>query len=58
MTLAEWLRQALQAARRQEPIGTAGKKFDSIRIAVQHEFPVAEMEDLLAEIEAGYGTRG
>jgi hypothetical protein len=56
MSLAEWVRQALESARRQEPVGSAGKKLESIHIAVQHEFPTGEIEEILAEIEAGYGS--
>jgi hypothetical protein len=56
MSLAEWVRQALESARRQEPLGSVSKKLDSIRIAVQHEYPSGEVEDILREIEAGYGT--
>jgi hypothetical protein len=56
MSIAEWVRQALESARRQEPTGSEGKKLDSIRIAAQHEFPVGDVEDMLAEIEAGYGA--
>ncbi len=56
MSLAEWVRQALQLARRQEPAGSVGKKLDSIRMAAQHEFPVADIDRMLAEIETGYGT--
>lgn len=56
MSLAEWVRQALESARRQEPLGSVSKKLDSIRIAVQHEYPSGEVEDILRQIEAGYGT--
>jgi hypothetical protein len=56
MSLAEWVRQALESARRQEPVGSAGKKLDSIRIAVQQEYPAGDVEEMLAEIEAGYGA--
>jgi predicted ATPase len=56
MSLAEWVRQALESARRQEPLSSAGKKLDSVRIAAQHEFPSGDVEDMLAEIEAGYGA--
>ena len=56
MSLAEWVRQALESARRQEPLGSAGKKLDAIRIAVQHEYPAGDVADMLAEIEAGYGA--
>ncbi len=56
MSVAEWVRQALESARRQEPAGSVGKKLDSIQIAVRHEYPSGEIEDILAEIEAGYGA--
>ena len=54
MSVAEWVRQALESARRQEPVGSVGKKLDSIQIAVRHEYPSGEVEDILAEIESGY----
>ena len=56
MSIAEWVRQTLEAARRQEPMGSVGKKLESIRIATQHEYPAADIDSMLAEIEAGYGT--
>jgi len=56
MSIAEWVRQALESARRQEPTGSMGKKLESIRMAAQHEFPAGDIKDMLAEIEAGYGT--
>ena len=43
MSLAEWARQALESARRQGPLGSVGKKLDSIRIAVQHEYPAGNI---------------
>ena len=59
MSIAEWVRQALEAARRQEPTGSAGKKLEAIRAAAQYEFPTGDIDSMLAEIEAGYlsGTR-
>ncbi len=57
MSVAEWVRQALESARRQEPGGTVGKKLDAVRIAIQHEYPSGRMEDILAEIETGYRER-
>jgi hypothetical protein len=56
MSLAEWVRQALNAARRQEPAGSISKRLESIRISAQHEFPAGDVASMLAEIEAGYGT--
>jgi hypothetical protein len=56
MSLAEWVRQALQAARRLEPEGDMSKKLESIRLAVRHEYPSGDIDGMLAEIEAGYRT--
>ena len=56
MSLAEWVRQALELARRREPIGDTGKKLAVIRAAAQHEFPVGNIDEMLADIEKGYGT--
>jgi hypothetical protein len=56
MSIAEWVRQALEAARRQEPMGSISKKLESIRIGAQHEYPAGDIDGMLAEIEAGYGT--
>jgi hypothetical protein len=56
MSLAEWVRQALAHARRQEPLGSVEKKLQVIRAAVKHEFPTGDIDQMLAEIESGYGT--
>jgi hypothetical protein len=55
MTLAEWVRQALRAARQREPLGDAGDKLDAIRRASRHAFPTADMDRMTEEIERGYG---
>lgn len=54
MTVAEWVRQALRAARRQEPARDAEKKLDAVRSAARHALPTADIEQMLAEIERGY----
>ncbi len=54
MSIAEWVRQALVSARRQEPLGSISNKLATVRAAAQHEFPVADIDSMLAEIEAGY----
>jgi hypothetical protein len=56
MSLAEWVRQALDLARRREPLGDAGKKLEIIRSAAQHDYPTGDIDSVLAEIEKGYGT--
>ena len=55
MSIAEWVRQALDLARRREPLGGISKKLEAIRVAAQHEYPVSDIDDMLAEIEQGYG---
>ena len=54
MSIAEWVRQALERARRHEPLGDVKKKLDVIRAAAQHDFPTADIDQMLAEIESGY----
>jgi len=56
MSLAEWVRQALERARHREPLGDAGKKLQVIRAAIKHEFPTGDIDQMLAEIERGYGS--
>ena len=54
MTVAEWVRGTLRAARRREPLGDTRKKLDVVRAAARHTFPTADIGQMLAEIERGY----
>jgi len=54
MTTAEWVRQALRAARRAEPRVASRKKLDIVRAAARHAFPSPDVEQMLGEIERGY----
>jgi hypothetical protein len=54
MSLAEWVRQALDRARRHEPLGDVGKKLAVIRAAARNNFPTADIGHMLTEIESGY----
>jgi hypothetical protein len=54
MTTAEWVRQALRAARRAQPRGEAKKKLEVVRAATRHAFPTADIDQMLREIEHGY----
>lgn len=56
MSIAEWVRRALDLARRREPTGGVGKKLEVVRAAAQHDYPSGDIDDILAEIERGYGT--
>jgi hypothetical protein len=45
MTLAEWVRQVLENARRREqPVGSIGQKLGAVRVAAQHQFPTVDIE--------------
>ena len=55
MTVAEWVRQALRAAFREEPLGSTEKKLAVVRAAVKQEVPTADIDRMLDEISAGYG---
>lgn len=58
MSLAQWVREALEAARRRESASETGtKKLQTVRAAARFEFPTGEMDKILAEIEMGYGNR-
>ena len=52
MTVAEWVRQALRKSRGDHP-GTMEAKLRAIADASRHDFPTADIEVMLREIEAG-----
>ena len=54
MSIAAWVRQALDMARRREPNTDAGKKLEVIRAAARHDFPSGDIGSMLVEIESGY----
>ena len=56
MSIAEWVRQALDLARRREPVGPVGKKLEVIRAAARFDYPTADIDRMLAQIEMGYGS--
>jgi len=57
MTVAEWVRQTLRAARRREPLGDGAKKLKAIRAAAHHAFPTADIDEMLGDIDRGYAGR-
>jgi hypothetical protein len=54
MTVAEWVRQALRRARREEPTSDARRKLAVVREAARGTYPTADIDRMLAEIERGY----
>jgi hypothetical protein len=58
LSVSEWVRQSLRAARLSQPSGDPAKKLQVIRAAAKHAFPTADIDQMLGEIEAGYGGSG
>ena len=56
MTVSEWVRGALRAARRAEPAPDTRRKLDAIRAAVAHSFPAPDIDRMLEEIARGSGS--
>jgi hypothetical protein len=56
MTVAEWVRQALSAARREASTADVDRKLAAIRAAVRHSAPTGTVERLISETERGYGV--
>jgi hypothetical protein len=54
MTVSEWVRRSLRRAGRGEPEVAADRKLEAVRAAVRHEFPTADIDRMLEEIEGGY----
>lgn len=53
LTLAEWVRQALRAAMRSQPSRNRERRLAAVRAAAAHEFPTADIEQMLAESMSG-----
>ena len=56
LTLSEWVRQKLRHAERNEASGSADRKLAAIRAAARKDFPTADIDRMLREIESGYRT--
>jgi hypothetical protein len=53
-TLSEWVRQAMNAAEWRTASGDVEAKLAVIRKAATYNFPVPDIDTMLAEIEMGY----
>lgn len=56
MTVAEWVRQALRQARRSTAAGHGQRKLRAVNEAYAGQYPTADIEQMLAEIDSGYNT--
>lgn len=55
LALGEWVRRVLREARLQRPGQEPQAKLKAVRKAVEYAFPTADVAQMLAEIEHGYG---
>lgn len=55
LTLSEWVRQALRTAERSAARGSVDAKLSAVRAAAKHRYPAPDIDEMLAEIELGYG---
>jgi monomeric isocitrate dehydrogenase len=54
-SVAEWVRSALRRAREADAGQPASAKLHAIREGARHDFPTGSIDDMLEEIERGYG---
>ena len=55
MTVSEWVRETLREGRRKVASGDAERKLAAIRAADRLGYPTADIDQMVAEIERGYG---
>lgn len=54
LTVSDWVRRSLRAARREYPASDAVRKVQAVREAVRHRYPTTDVDGMLREIEQGY----
>lgn len=54
-SVAEWVRAALRAARAADAGRHAADKLSALRASTAHAFPTGSIEEMLGDIERGYG---
>jgi hypothetical protein len=57
LTLSEWVRRSLSDTCAREATVDPGMKLSAVRAAVQHRFPTADIDQMIREIERGFGPK-
>jgi hypothetical protein len=57
VTVSEWVRAALRTAQHQRSTADPHRRLEVVRAATRHDFPTGDIDEILAQIEAGYGQR-
>jgi hypothetical protein len=55
MTVSEFVRETLREARRKVASGDTKRKLSALRAGDRHAYPTADIDQMLGEIERGYG---
>ena len=55
-SVSEWVRQALRKARSDRPRATKESKLRAIAESGRHQYPTADLDDMLNEIEGSYNA--
>jgi hypothetical protein len=58
LTMAEWVRQVLRRARREEPSIDSDKKIQCVRESVSCQYPTGDIDTILQDIERGRSGSG
>lgn len=58
VTVSEFVRETLREARRKVAFGDSERKLAAIRAADRHAYPTSDIDQMLGEIETGYGESG
>ncbi len=54
-TTAAWVREALRVARDTTAHPETGRRLRAVREAAAHAYPAGDVDEMLLEIESGYG---
>ena len=57
LPVSEWVRRALRDACQRQSQGDMDRKLRAVRAAARHQFPTADINEMLADIERGYVER-
>lgn len=55
LTVSAWIRQSVRELIRHEPAGDPDRKLRAVREATRHAYPAPPIDQMLQEIESGYG---
>jgi hypothetical protein len=54
-TVSDWVRRSLREARRTQTTARVDERLAALRSAMAHQFPAPDIDEMLAEVERGYG---